>query len=1418
MARFTAERSAPVGLRLRRLLLDPLTPLDPALTSKTQMLALLLICLLPMTVAVGLLHLNVRAIDANRALLFGTVLVAMTAYAAAYGLARFGWYTAAALITVLMPSAIIVAIFMLPGGTSFETVLIFLLLPVWFSSVLFPVQWAAGVAVLNLLVILLIPFVSPALLDTRIVIATFSMVAVFSACLLMLSARATALRADRDRLLLREMTTLQTILEAHPDLVAVVRDDRVVYINATGMRLLGATQPDQVIGQTLTRFLDDTSREGLSASLIREQSGNSFAYRLQQTLVTLDGGRVPVEVISVPITVEGAIGTQIIARRIRPTASAHTGPDRSHGEQRYRQLAQTARDIIITHDLTGKITYINPAGIEISGRSESDIGQVNILSLLTPDRQAEAIARQQRRLEGDHDRFVYETEFLNRDGQRIPVEVCTSLIPADAAAGTEANVLLIARDLRERNRSEESLRHSEERFSRVFRTDAIAMAIISEQQQRFVDFNRAFCRLTGYSAQELSGASSLELNLWANVADRWWLAEQIRLHGYIDHAELETRTKSGEIRHVLASVSRISWEDEPCILVILQDITERTQALRALHDNETRYRMISEMMSDYAYGVRVNADGEIHLAWITDSFMRITGYSTEEAKDYAIWRRLIHPLDYALFRQRIRELVRGRPQVTEFRVITRDGRVRWLREYARPEWDSEHSQVVAVYGAAQDITEPVEAQQAVQTHALQQAVVAELGQHALMRPVEIDTLLHEAALLVAQVLDVEFCSVLELDTARAMLTQRAGIGWPPSEIGRAQVALDDATAIAAYALKLEEPINLSDVRSDPRFAESELVRRFGIASGVLVVIHGQDRALGVLSAYSTRLRVFTHDDLNFLQAIANVIGTFTEHRRAEIAEAEQRDFAEALSEIAAILNSTLEPEQVFERILDSTARVVPHDAASIMLVDNGQARVVCHRGLVERGSMAQIIHEARFPIESNPLLQEMIRTGQAVMVDHTYQQPGWHQVKGNEWIQAYLGAPIFYRGQLLGIINLDSARIGAFDQRYANRLMAVANQASIAVHNAQRARELEQRVVERTEQLDQERRRLQTLVDSTGDGIFYTENLQIRYANPAFCRMIGYSLDELAAMTTADLIDGGLTPEQIALWGAVREQLLDGEVIRTELRLRRKTGDPIDVALTLSLVASSGDAIRTVVITRDIRQEKQIQAQKTRFIADASHELRTPIATLHNRLYLMRRDPSRAPEHIAQLERVADRMNRLVEDLLDMSRFESGTIPIQRRPAVLQSIVLEAVELQVDQAQMKRITLTTDLEAAPLNVLVDPDRIHQVITNLVTNAINYTPEGGHVTVRVALEHDADHKPQAVIHVSDNGSGIREQDLPNIFQPFYRGTAQSRGTGLGLSIAREIVLMHDGQIEVQSTVDVGSTFAIRLPLLAELAAP
>ena len=236
----------------------------------------------------------------------------------------------------------------------------------------------------------------------------------------------------------------------------------------------------------------------------------------------------------------------------------------------------------------------------------------------------------------------------------------------------------------------------------------------------------------------------------------------------------------------------------------------------------------------------------------------------------------------------------------------------------------------------------------------------------------------------------------------------------------------------------------------------------------------------------------------------------------------------------------------------------------------------------------------------------------------------------------------------------------------------------------------------------------------------------------------------------------------------------------------------------------------TMVLNQTLARLESLFRTQQRFLADVSHELRTPLTTIRGNVDLMRRMGGADQESLDDIQAELDRMTRLVNDLLLLARADAGGLPIERQPVELDTVLLDVYR------QLSLLKKPVDIvleEVDQVQVSGDADRLKQLILNLADNAVKYTPPGG--AVRLSLSKAAG---EAHLQISDTGIGISEEDLPYIFERFYRvDKARTRahgGSGLGLSIAKWIVDVHGGRIHAESDAGEGTTFHVILPLLEQ----
>lgn len=244
----------------------------------------------------------------------------------------------------------------------------------------------------------------------------------------------------------------------------------------------------------------------------------------------------------------------------------------------------------------------------------------------------------------------------------------------------------------------------------------------------------------------------------------------------------------------------------------------------------------------------------------------------------------------------------------------------------------------------------------------------------------------------------------------------------------------------------------------------------------------------------------------------------------------------------------------------------------------------------------------------------------------------------------------------------------------------------------------------------------------------------------------------------------------------------------------------------------SGDDERVLVVFVDVTELRRLESLRREFVANASHELRTPIAAVRSATETLRNgaldDPAAAVRFIDIIERNAQRLQSLVEDMLDLSKLESNEFRLKRERVELGSVVPIVLGLFRERAEKKGVRLTAELPTAPLAVEGDARGLEHVLSNLVDNAVKYCPAGASIVVKATQEGE-----RVRLIVSDTGNGIPAEHLPRLFERFYRVDAgRSRelgGTGLGLSIVKHMVEAMRGAVSVESSVGKGSTFTVSL---------
>lgn len=626
------------------------------------------------------------------------------------------------------------------------------------------------------------------------------------------------------------------------------------------------------------------------------------------------------------------------------------------------------------------------------------------------------------------------------------------------------------------------------------------------------------------------------------------------------------------------------------------------------------------------------------------------------------------------------------------------------------------------------------------------------------------------------------------------------------------------------------------------------------------------RALGQLAIGAKDLGAYGPQECRRVAAFAAHVavalrnsGALAEERRhATLLELQSR-YLHKLLEALRELSTELDPPTLYHRLVDWAMETVPEVEGGCLFIREG-AQMLC-KAVIGRadpdmlGLAVPADRLARATVSDCPVVRlEGRPLSEALLVNEPdLAGPGRTQ-------SATLIAPVCLgKEMLLGALYLGNWRAReAFTDTAVELARLFAAQAAIVISNARLYRvvreytnTLEQRVSERTAQIREAKDRSEAILHSVADGVVVTDlEGQIVEANPvasawldlrfggrvapnarlyAFIRQIAtgqlpqgenvvdfvtWPEGPAAKVAAADCVacaGAAERVESLPCWmDAAGSQALDrGESCDQMARLPKTYLQ----AHAAPIAQDDEPATGMVIVLRDISKMRELDDLKSQFVSNVSHELRTPLSNIKLYLSLVARGRSdKRARYLRILEDETNRLSRLIEDLLDLSRLETGQVRVTREEQRWERIIPQVLDTYQPQIEGRRLTVHVDLSPEALPIWAGRDQLIQVLTNLLSNAFNYTDPRGEIWVSTDSVTEGEQSYTRLI-VRDTGIGIPEADRERIFDRFYRGMAEDLGipgTGLGLTIVKEIVESYDGRIEVQSQIGEGSCFIVYLP--------
>jgi signal transduction histidine kinase len=617
------------------------------------------------------------------------------------------------------------------------------------------------------------------------------------------------------------------------------------------------------------------------------------------------------------------------------------------------------------------------------------------------------------------------------------------------------------------------------------------------------------------------------------------------------------------------------------------------------------------------------------------------------------------------------------------------------------------------------------------------------------------------------------------------------------------ISVFTATMTTSTQVFSEGSVVVIDDYVDQPGAAQQLVG-MGMRSMVVLPVKTSDRTLGIVTVISKKTGHFSPELVQLLTEVSEGLGVLLEnsllHERSEFAYQAQRRMAEessVLAEIGRIVSSSTDIKEVYETFGEKIRSLVPFDRMSLSFA-NYENETMSPTWVV--GTDVPGLREGDdFPME-NSLAGQVVRTKEPYLLEADTEPDLENRFPGlmpiyRAGTNSFMAVPLLSRDVVIGVLRVGSKHKGIYTQQHLELLQRMGDQIAGAVANAQLYAE---KMRADQEILDLARfpsENPNPVVRISADGT-------IMYANDAADRILA----------DRGLKVGDTTLEDWQRW--VKEVLATDTPKEVEIVYGTRF-----MSYSLAPVQEAG---YVNIYGRDITKAKEIERLKDDLISNVSHELRTPLTSIKGAVEILLtyqdEDPAMQAEFLGIIDKESDRLARLIENVLDIARFQSGQMQFRLSevevPEVIDAAIRSTHSLTIQKDLKVAILLKDDLP----KVFSDQDRLVQVVTNLLSNAIKFTPNGGSIQVQSGLSpisNGGSDSAMVEISVSGNGVGIDESELSNIFNRFQQAgdtlSSRPQGSGLGLHISREIVEHLGGKIWVESKPGSGSTFFFTVPV-------
>lgn len=1029
----------------------------------------------------------------------------------------------------------------------------------------------------------------------------------------------------------------------------------------------------------------------------------------------------------------------------------------------FRNLSNsTASAVFVYQD--EKFVFVNKSTEELTGFSSAELLDMKFWDVVHPDFKniirERGIARQKGKKVPDR----YEMKILKKDQSVVWIDFTAGIINWDGKVAAIGSAF----DITNQKNAEKELKKNEEKYRLI--TDSTSDYLFSAKvpldgNSKMDWVSNSFEKITGYTLNEFMNFGSWAANLHPeDVGIDRAAFEELKNNKKVE-IEVRIFNKKGELIWIRCSTTPVWSEKEQRVVSIYgaaKDITEEKNAELAIQESEAKYRLITNLTSDYLFSTIINENGESIPTWVGGSFQEITGYTFEEYKKSGGWSAMLHPDDLTEDRKAFKKLENNEEVKIEVRTFHKSGKIVWVKTFSSPVWDLKKNKLIGINGACTDITKEKLASIALKESEEKYKLISNITSDYLF----------ESRLNEKNILETVWVAGSFEKMTGYMLEEYQEIGgW--------------------FGLLHKDDIEIDRVALEKLKQNREAV--------VELRTHHKDGK--IIWVRNTCSPIWDKKNDKFL-GIIGAVKDISEEKQNQIIQEVQYNIANAIVNTTNNKKLFQSVKDELNKILDTTNFYIAfYDENSRMLTTgfDSDEKDNIETWPVEKSISGVVINRNNKLFIRKEKILELSKTGE---IDLFGTVP-----------EVWLGVPLKLKDKAIGIMATQHYSNGdAYDKISVDLFEVIGNQLSL--------------YLEKNKAQEDALRLSRAIVQSPVSVVITNLKGEIEYVNPKFEITSGYTFKEVLGQNPRILKSGTMTNDfYTVLW----KTILEGKDWHGEFLNKRKNGDIYwENAVISPIQNDAGQITHFVAIKEDITEKKKMIEEliaskekaevsekiKTEFLAQMSHEIRSPLNVILSFVGLFKEDidgitSEEIKESFESIESASSRITRTIDLILNMTDLQMGTYKFSKD--VIDVVeTLNKIKLEYSRsASRKGLELKLKILFTKKIIYSDKYAIVQIISNLVDNAIKYS-EQGHIEILA----DQNERNELILEVKDTGIGMSEEFLPEIFNSFSQEeqgyTRTYDGNGLGLALVKKYCDTINAKITIKSKKGEGTTFRLVIP--------